>query len=78
MKPVHFTSGLPRVYSTFLQNLLAQNPKAHTTEEHELGWPYGDHKIRSEVKPLKPDWHDVLGREFSEQIKQSFSWINDL
>ena len=48
------------------------------TDEHELGWPYGEHKIRNVVKPLKPDWHEVLGREFSEQIKQSFDWINDL
>lgn len=48
------------------------------TDEHELGWPYGEHKIRSVVKPLKPDWHNVLGKQFSEQIKQSFDWINQL
>ena len=48
------------------------------TEEHELGWPYGEHNIRSVVKPLEKDWHDVLGREFSEQLNQTFDWINKL
>jgi sulfotransferase len=48
------------------------------TKEHELGWPYGDHEIRSEVKPLRPDWHDTLGRQLSEQINQKFSWIHAL
>ncbi|MFA7301909.1 MAG: sulfotransferase [Candidatus Shapirobacteria bacterium] len=48
------------------------------TKEHELGWPYGEHIIRSEVKPLKPDWHDTLGRQLSETINQKFNWISDL
>jgi hypothetical protein len=48
------------------------------TKEHELGWPYGDHEIRSKVAPLKKDWTDVLGKDFSEQINQSFKWINNL
>jgi hypothetical protein len=48
------------------------------TKEHELGWPYGDHEIRNQVKPLENDWHKVLGKEFSDKIHQSFRWINDL
>jgi len=48
------------------------------TEEHELGWPFGDHAIRPHVRPLAPDWHDILGRQFSEAIKQKFDWINAL
>jgi len=48
------------------------------TKEHELGWPYGDHEIRSKVEPLIPDWNDTLGRQLSEQINQSFNWINQL
>jgi sulfotransferase len=48
------------------------------TKEHELGWPYGDHEIRSKVAPVKPDWNEVLGEKFSEQINQSFSWITSL
>ena len=53
------------------------NVEQYTTE-HELGWPYGDHTIRNKVKPLKKDWDDVLGKEFSRQIAQSFSWIKEL
>ena len=48
------------------------------TVEHELGWLYGDHEIRNKVEPLKKDWHEVLGKDFSEQIHQSFKWINSL
>tara|TARA_R110002050_G_scaffold146648_1_gene272095 strand:- start:3289 stop:4089 length:801 start_codon:yes stop_codon:yes gene_type:complete len=48
------------------------------TREHELGWPYGDHEVRSVVTPLKPDWHQTLGRQLSEQINQKFNWINAL
>jgi len=48
------------------------------TQEHELGWPYGDHEIRNKVAPVAPDWNTVLGRQLSESVKQSFSWISDL
>lgn len=48
------------------------------TKEHEVGWPYGDHIIRSSVTPLEPEWHDILGREFSEAINQKFNWVNKL
>jgi len=48
------------------------------TKEHELGWPYGEHEIRPKVAPVKPDWHEVLGKPFSDQIAQTFNWIIDL
>jgi sulfotransferase len=48
------------------------------TKEHELGWPYGDHEIRSKVAPVKPDWDEVLGPQLSAGIEQSFRWINQL
>ena len=48
------------------------------TSEVEMGWPYGDHTIRSQVKSLVPDWNDVLGREMSDAIAQKFDWINQL
>lgn len=48
------------------------------TVEHELGWPFGDHQVRPKVEPLKPNWHDILGREFSNAINQKFNWINQL
>jgi sulfotransferase len=48
------------------------------TQEHELGWPFGDHEIKPQVKPLKPDWHQTLGRQLSEALNQKFQWINAL
>lgn len=48
------------------------------TIEHEIGWPYGDHTIRKEVKPLEKDWHDILGKQFSDVIGQKFAWIKNL
>ncbi|MFZ4536908.1 sulfotransferase family protein [Propionivibrio sp.] len=51
---------------------------AQYTKEHELGWPYGEHIIRSEVKPLKPDFNDTLGRQLSETINQKFNWVPNL
>lgn len=48
------------------------------TIEHEVGWPYGDHKIRKEVKPLKKDWNEILGKQFSDTIEQKFRWISNL
>ena len=48
------------------------------THEHELGWPYGDHTIRSDIKPVKPDWNNVLGRNISEVLREKFDWINNL
>ena len=53
------------------------NVEQYTTE-HELGWPYGDHDIRPEIKPLQADWHDTLGKPLSEVIRDKFNWINDL
>ena len=66
-------------------NYLEMEPVIHDfenveqyTSEHELGWPYGDHDTRARVAPVKPDWHDVLGKPLSDEISKSFNWINDL
>ena len=48
------------------------------TQEHEMGWPYGDHIIRSSVTPLEPDWNEVLGKGLSDALNQKFHWINQL
>ena len=64
---------------------LGEKPFTHNTsnveqytQEHDVGFPYGDHVIRQEVKPLKKDWHETLGRPLSEQLNQKFNWINNL
>ena len=48
------------------------------THEHEVGWPYGDHTIRNEVRPLTPDWNEVLGKNLCDVLHQKFTWINNL
>jgi len=48
------------------------------TFEHEMGWPYGDHTIKNELKPIEKDWNEVLGRQISDTISQKFSWITNL
>ena len=64
---------------------LEEDPFVHNTsnveqytQEYDVGFPYGDHVIRQEVKPLINDWHEILGRELSEQIRIKFEWINNL
>jgi len=64
---------------------LGEEPFVHNTanvnqytQEHELGWPFGDHTIRPEIKPLNPDWDKVLGQNLAESIHQKFNWINKL
>ncbi len=40
-KTIHFVSGLPRAGSTLLMNVLAQNPRIHSTATsglHEIGY----------------------------------------
>ena len=66
-------------------NYLGENFNNHNfdnveqyTKEIEMGWPYGEHKVRPQVLPLKPYWNDMLGRQLSETINQKFSWINQL
>jgi sulfotransferase len=48
------------------------------THEHEIGWPYGDHTIRGQVKPLVKDYNEILGKPLADAISQKFNWINDL
>lgn len=54
------------------------NVEQYTKEHDGVWWPHGDHSIRSQVKPLKEEWNEVLGKSLSEAIHQKFNWINDL
>jgi len=48
------------------------------THEHETGWPYGQHLIQSNVKPLPRNYEEILGKQLSDGLSTKFSWINDL
>ena len=41
------------------------------TNEDDSHYPvYGDHKIRHRILPVAPDYHEVLGKVLSEQIRR--------
>ena len=48
------------------------------TDEHEQGWPYGEHTIRPQIKPMIPYWDDVLGKSLAKKIDDKFGWVNSL
>jgi hypothetical protein len=48
------------------------------TEEHEQGWPYGDHKIRPVVEPLVPYWEELLGASLCSKLAMKFNWLQEL
>jgi sulfotransferase len=84
---VHFESLTENPAETMgeVWNYLGLEAPAHDfnnveqyTKEHELGWPYGDHEIRRKVEPVEPDWLDILGRQLSDQVAQTFKWIQEL
>jgi len=54
------------------------NVEQYTSEHDGVWWPHGDHSIRKQVKSLRKEWNDVLGKQLSDSINQKFSWINDL
>jgi sulfotransferase len=43
-------------------------------DDSEYGF-YGDHKIRSEVKPIKADWKEVLGNAISKNTFENNKWF---
>lgn len=48
------------------------------THEVEVGWPYGDHTIRPQVRPLEVDYVEVLGKGVCDALAQKFDWVNKL
>jgi sulfotransferase len=54
------------------------NVEQYTKEHDGVWWPHGDHSIRNEVKPLKKEWNEILGKSLAEAINQKFNWVNDL
>ena len=75
----------PQATMNKVWDYLGEEPFIHNTtrieqytQEHELGWPFGDHAVKPSVSPLVPDWHETLGRNLSETLNQKFNWINTL
>ena len=46
-----------------------------TAEDDTVYGIYGDHVIRKEVTPPKPDFREVLGQGICQSIENSYSWF---
>lgn len=46
-----------------------------THEDDVIHGPFGDHKIRQEVKPVKSDCKDILGTQACNWIRNNYNWF---
>jgi sulfotransferase len=46
-----------------------------THEDDVIHGPFGDHKIRQEVKPIKSDCKDILGAPACNWIRNNYNWF---
>jgi sulfotransferase len=53
------------------------NVQQITQEDDSIYGIYGDHKIKSKIEPLKPDYKDVLGVNPCNWIKSNYKWFYD-
>ena len=52
-----------------------KNIKQITQEDDTVYGVFGDHIIRKEVKPVKESYNEILGKELSQNIVNSYSWF---
>lgn len=48
-----------------------------TVEDDSVYGIFGDHNIKSEIRPLKPDYKEVLGDGAAQWIKNHYGWFYD-
>ena len=48
-----------------------------TQEDDNVYGVFGDHTIRKEVKPVKESYNEILGKELSQDIANSYRWFYD-
>jgi len=53
------------------------NVQQITQEDDSVYGIYGDHKIKSRIEPLKPDYKEILGVNASNWIKSNYQWFYD-
>jgi len=46
-----------------------------TIEDDEVYGVFGDHKIKKEIKPVQPDYNEILGVNPSNWIKNNYGWF---
>lgn len=50
------------------------NVEQVTQEDDQVYGIYGDHQIRTQVKPVENDFHKILGPHASNWIKDNYAW----
>lgn len=53
------------------------NVQQITKEDDSIYGIYGDHTIKPEIKPLKKDYEEILGKDACNWIKNNFKWFYD-
>jgi sulfotransferase len=51
------------------------NVEQITKEDDEVYGVFGDHKIKSVVQQIKPDYNEILGTNAAKWIKNNYSWF---
>jgi sulfotransferase len=54
-----------------------KNVQQITQEDDSVYGAYGDHTIKPEIKPLKKDFVEILGKGTCDSIKNSYRWFYD-
>ena len=69
---------MERVY-TYLEVDVYQhdfnNVEQITKEDDEVYGVFGDHKIRTKIESVNPDYREVLGQNASQWIRQNYGWF---
>tara|TARA_B100001093_G_scaffold498471_1_gene546617 strand:- start:935 stop:1753 length:819 start_codon:yes stop_codon:yes gene_type:complete len=52
-----------------------QNIEQITQEDDKIHGIFGDHTIRPQLKPVPNKWNDILGKELSENIVNTYPWF---
>lgn len=51
------------------------NVEQITKEDDEVYGVFGDHKIRTKIESVNPDYREVLGQNASQWIRQNYGWF---
>lgn len=77
-KPQQTMDGIYKYLGIETYNHDFNNVDQITVEDDTVYGIYGDHTIKKEVKPLRKDYEEVLGKEFSDNLFNHYKWYNDI
>jgi len=53
------------------------NVQQITKEDDKIHGVFGDHTIRQKIEPVENDWNEILGKEISRHVVNSYEWFYD-